>query len=915
MTGSTLFGVCVIIIGSHAEFGHSGKYADRFEKGLDLGKQVVADNLDPRLSPTTTWGGPRTTKEDVVIGCCRGIDSACETASQSTCEKNSKRKGCEWVWGTESSPPDCSDPTPEPGCCAGPNDACYDAVDDAACTKLARRSGCEWRAGKDADCTPTTAPPGCCYGEDSACWDVEESVCYKNARRAGCEWLIGTGGEMPDCTPPTPEPGCCAGEAACQVGWLDQGDCEKLSRREGCEWRSGKDADCTPTTTPPGCCYGLSTKCETGDMNMCLKMASRAGCEWRTGVDGVEPDCTPPTPEPGCCAGSDTCVAVDDETMCGKLARRSGCEWISGKDADCSPTTTSSTTTTTTEPTTTSTTKEATTTWGGPTTKEPTTTSSTTTKEATTTTTSTTTTTEEPASTCGNHRHRVSWQETTQENRDLYINGFKTLADMGVMAQFTQCHLDSSEHSNHEFLPWHREFVFRLEEAIRGLGGEYSCFTLPYWDWTMEPTPYNVANDGAELFILNSGLGGDGNGQCLSDPVWGVGNYDPNGGNCLVRDLDYPDESGVCTFYSASQIMDVIDYSAEYGIFRPTIEGTPHALPHVCIGGDVGAHMATYYSPDDPIFYLHHTFVDFIWAVWQDCNNYDGVEPESYSLEYASRVNFQLSFSPLAGPYPKVYDVFDIQNDYDVSYEMGAFWSNARVSARDNCAAEDNPINDAWFYNTVTSAKLRVQTATQMSDTAIIDEQFENNPDASYEDNIAAAADQICLLREHASNILRGYTDPMTMPECALPEVGLTDCGSDESTITKSMVLSGELSECAIDIRSRLFDWAETMEQKQYLCRGCYDPYCDAESKAAVHAMDCGMDVEAHSTVKKYLDWEALALLETARDGVTSNLNVVVMIAAVLMLFAAKWCLDRSELNKKAQVFNAMRDESSYGAV
>ena len=61
----------------------------------------------------------------------------------------------------------------------------------------------------------------------------------------------------------------------------------------------------------------------------------------------------------------------------------------------------------------------------------------------------------------------VAWQETS-----LYISGFKTQADMSVMNDFTECHLTSSGHSNHEFLPWHREFVY-LEEVIRGLGGDW----------------------------------------------------------------------------------------------------------------------------------------------------------------------------------------------------------------------------------------------------------------------------------------------------------------------------------------------------------------------------------------------------------------------------------------------------------
>ena len=125
--------------------------------------------------------------------------------------------------------------------------------------------------------------------------------------------------------------------------------------------------------------------------------------------------------------------------------------------------------------------------------------------------------------------------------------------------------MENGEHSNSEFLPWHREYIYQLENAIRGLGGEYSCFTLPYWDWTLEPTPADVAN-GSQLFILNSGLGGDGDGDCLDDDVWGNGSYTPyvadrvNPEECLIRDLDYTENYGTCTFYSAPQVMDLIDY-------------------------------------------------------------------------------------------------------------------------------------------------------------------------------------------------------------------------------------------------------------------------------------------------------------------------------------------------------------------
>ena len=85
-------------------------------------------------------------------------------------------------------------------------------------------------------------------------------------------------------------------------------------------------------------------------------------------------------------------------------------------------------------------------------------------------------------------------------------------------------------------------------------------------------------------------------------------------------------------------------------------------------------------------------------------------------------------------------------------------------------------------------------------------------------DRDTARAGKICAYRENASSVLRGYT---TMLECVVPKAGLTDCCSDEDTITLDMVLGGGLSECASKMHGRMFNWAEAMKQKQYLCCGC----------------------------------------------------------------------------------------------
>ena len=79
--------------------------------------------------------------------------------------------------------------------------------------------------------------------------------------------------------------------------------------------------------------------------------------------------------------------------------------------------------------------------------------------------------------------------------------------------------------------------------------------------------------------------------------MWGEGFYNPHDGRCLERDLDYPDETSVCTFSTPAEVMDVIT-NDRYNKFRSGLEGKPHAYPHICIGGDASTHMPTYSSPD-----------------------------------------------------------------------------------------------------------------------------------------------------------------------------------------------------------------------------------------------------------------------------------------------------------------------------
>jgi len=62
-----------------------------------------------------------------------------------------------------------------------------------------------------------------------------------------------------------------------------------------------------------------------------------------------------------------------------------------------------------------------------------------------------------------------------------------------------------------------------------------------------------------------------------------------------------------------------VTQSDNYDSFRTRCETLAHPTPHVNIGGD----MAEMYSPNDPLFWGHHAYVDYMWTQYQKKKGYD----------------------------------------------------------------------------------------------------------------------------------------------------------------------------------------------------------------------------------------------------------------------------------------------------
>ena len=164
-----------------------------------------------------------------------------------------------------------------------------------------------------------------------------------------------------------------------------------------------------------------------------------------------------------------------------------------------------------------------------------------------------------------------------------------------------QIHEDNCPHTNWFFLPWHRKYILDFERICRDLSGDQN-FALPYWNWTQTrkiPAPFWEAPllDTTRAIGKNAEISGQFVGRRVIRRVLRQTNFElfastrPRGQNST--DQSWQRAGGA----------------------EAVLEATPHDQVHVWIGGRNG-HMNTMLSPLDPIFWLHHSNIDRLWAEW-----------------------------------------------------------------------------------------------------------------------------------------------------------------------------------------------------------------------------------------------------------------------------------------------------------
>ena len=143
------------------------------------------------------------------------------------------------------------------------------------------------------------------------------------------------------------------------------------------------------------------------------------------------------------------------------------------------------------------------------------------------------------------------------------------------------------------------------------------------------------------------GGNGDSTGCIASGPFSNFHVYYPRP-HCLWRDFDRGSEMG--PIYAQAIIESLIKNATDYDPFRKVIESGPHASLHVNMGGD----MSQMFSPYDPIFWLHHAFIDKIW------NDFQRENPDNL-FKYDKAGDLSVNLYNTMHPFRvAIYDAMDI---------------------------------------------------------------------------------------------------------------------------------------------------------------------------------------------------------------------------------------------------------------
>jgi hypothetical protein len=104
-------------------------------------------------------------------------------------------------------------------------------------------------------------------------------------------------------------------------------------------------------------------------------------------------------------------------------------------------------------------------------------------------------------------RCRKNYRDLTEVERDRFVQALYYLKSTGLVDQFANEHatfFHTGIHGTAHFLPWHRDFLRRFEDALRTF---HPDIAIPYWNSTVDTSPSDPLWDNAFLGQFDAAWG------------------------------------------------------------------------------------------------------------------------------------------------------------------------------------------------------------------------------------------------------------------------------------------------------------------------------------------------------------------------------------------------------------------------
>ncbi|DBA05089.1 TPA: hypothetical protein N0F65_000777 [Lagenidium giganteum] len=246
-------------------------------------------------------------------------------------------------------------------------------------------------------------------------------------------------------------------------------------------------------------------------------------------------------------------------------------------------------------------------------------------------------------------RVRRSWNTYSDEEKELYLRAVAKSMDEGHHYRFTLMHNTPGNsvnaHNNCGFLLWHRRYILGYENMLRSLGPEFESITLPIWNYFRDNniilsteaecdsmgkcssllTDFGGSEGSSSPLTMTIGEGEVESGYtCVNTGVAGHACASEDGANCahcIIRG-NWNEVKSIGTQFGELFAKD------SHSELSRVIEKGFHGSVHSQLGGT----MNYISSPFDPIFYAHHTTVDFSLYVASRCvyDPKDEIDPEDH---------------------------------------------------------------------------------------------------------------------------------------------------------------------------------------------------------------------------------------------------------------------------------------------